>query len=274
MKKFIISMLLVVGVGLIGAGFYFGNQDFDLIISEDLAMEKVQEKIPLTFKKKGITGVVNDLKLEFMDDDSVKIETSFDVEGYGMKGSGDATFKSGIYYEAGEFYLDRIELIDISLVPNKETTKTYNDESSKLKSNLARKWSKLKAKITKPGDQETNGTLDQLKGHLVKRFKTEAMPKLKKFAAEKIQHTIENTPIYSLNGKDYKQSVAALVLKDIFFEKHQVVIVLNPMQGIVTILLYLFGGLLLIGGIVVIFRSPKALNGIAAVGSAGVDLIS
>lgn len=231
-------------IGLIGA-FMFQADDIIVNIPEEKIHIEVAKKVPLEIKKIGFNVTINKIDVQLNENNTFNIEFFYVYDGYGVTGNGGGVLNSGIRYDNGKFYADSAQLSDFTI---------SRDKTVKEKNN------KIKSKISSFLNKHINNS-DDIMNQLEVAFQT-FKPKIKQHISEKLVATINKTVLYDLNGKDIKQSLAALALKDVHFVQDNVVVTLNPIKFISTLGLYLiFGILALLSAIALTFafiKNPSA----------------
>lgn len=233
-KKFnfiyILLAILVAGVA------FFQYSDLSKDITVSFTEEQVQEKINQTplkqISKFGINANIHHLSVDFLETDKVLVDVDFTVNGYSIEAIGKGELKTSILYRDGNFYIHEPEFRDFNLVVQKQKS-----EVEKFKTILTNSFNNLKNKFTK---EEQAGIKD-----LAKSFVDKYKPQIKVMVEEELKRILSEKPIYSLNNKDIKQSIAALILQDIKFTDKEAIAVLKP-TAIFTSPIFIVSGVLFI----------------------------
>jgi hypothetical protein len=240
MKKIaIISSILAVLILLFAI---FGKNEYQINIAEDAAQKAIGAKLPMLIDKNLVKINIGKVEIDFLSSNKVQLDVAYDASIAGVKGSGAALVTSGIRYNNGEFFLNDFSVGDVAyVVAEKEKYEAIKKATNGL-------IGKLKAKVVDPDDLEGNQEFESLK--------TKQIAILKQHILEKINEKIKSTPIYSLNGKDFKQSIASMALKEIIFSEDKVTATLSVSQFLTTALMYLISGIFAIAAVAAFIMLP------------------
>jgi hypothetical protein len=213
-----IYILLSLSLFLVSlAAFLYSNLSKDITIS--FTEEQVQEKIDNTplkqISKFGIKSDINYLAVDFLETNKVLIDVDFTVYGYSVEAIGKGQLKTSVVYRNGDFFIHEPEFRDFNLVVQKQKTKI-----EKMKYILSSSFNRLKNKFS----EEEQSNIRYLANSFVNKYE----PQVKSMIQEEVKHILSEKPIYSLNDKDIKQSIAALILQDIKFTDKEAIAVLKP----------------------------------------------
>ena len=104
-----------------------------------------------------------------------------------------------------------------------------------MKNILSSSFNRLKNKFS---EEEQSDMKD-----LAKSFVDKYKPQVQSMVEEEVRRILAEKPIYSLNDKDIKQSIAALILQDIKFTDKEAIAVLKP-TAIFTSPIFIVSGVL------------------------------
>lgn len=241
--NFIYILLALIVAGL--AAFLYSDLSKDITIS--FTEEQVQEKIDNTSLKQiskfGIKSDIHHLVVDFLETNKVLIDVDFTVQGYSFEAIGKGQLKTSVIYRNGDFFIHEPEFRDFSLVAQKQ-----KNEIEKIKNILNNSFNKFKNKFS---EQEKNDIK-----YLSKSFVDKYKPQVKSMIEEEIRHILSEKPIYSLNDKDIKQSVAALILQDIKFSNKEAIAILKP-TAILKSPIFIISGILFLLLIISFFYYRK-----------------
>lgn len=225
---YILLALVVAGV----AAFLYSDLSKDITIS--FTEEQVQEKIDNTplkqISKFGIKSDIHNLDVDFLETNKVLIDVDFTVYGYSIEAIGKGQLKTSVVYRNGDFFIHEPEFRDFNLVVQKQKT-----EIEKMKNILSNSFNRLKNKFSEEEQSDIKV--------LAKSFADKYKPQVQSMVEEEIRRILAEKPIYSLNDKDIKQSIAALILQDIKFTDKEAIAVLKP-TAIFTSPIFIVSGVL------------------------------
>ena len=213
--NFIYILLSLIVLSL--AAFLYSDLSKNVTIS--FTEEQVQEKINNTplkqISKFGIKSDIQHLAVDFLETNKVLIDVDFIVYGYSVEAIGKGQLKTSVVYRNGNFFIHEPEFKDFNLVVQKQKT-----EIEKIKNILSNSFNRLKNKLS----EEEKIDMKDLAKSFVKKYK----PQVQSMIQEEVKRILSEKPIYSLNDKDIKQSIAALILQDIKFTDKEAIAVLKP----------------------------------------------
>jgi hypothetical protein len=198
--------------------------EIEVRITEDQVAEQIAAELPKTITKGGLEITVNDATVDFLADNAVRITAVADIAGYGMTGRADADMTSSLEYRDGDFFLTSVDFDDLRLTQDPDTEEKLSDATS-----VAR------GLFNRLRDQVEDGEAGA--GAALERVADRAMDRFAPAARESVETMMTNIPVYSLNGKGMKESLAAMALKDLHFEETTAVATLSPAQLVLKILL-------------------------------------
>lgn len=250
MKKLVFYGLAVLAIVVLFFAAVLEDK-FVFNLKEKEVEAKIVEALPQEVKKLGANLKIKKLNTDFLAENKILIKTEFDFEGYGVKGVGEAKFMTSIDYRGGEFYLK-------DPVLNKESYTIKIEEGQSVIANAKQTakgyLNKLKNKLSEKEDEKSKKSFDALV--------VQYAPKVKEFVINNAKLQIQNIPIYSLNDKDVKHSLAALALKDVKFKEQELEVTLSPMMFLGKITLFIVGGILVFfAGIGYIFAFVRGGGG-------------
>jgi hypothetical protein len=226
--------LIAIIIGVFGY-FQYEKLSQDIVIS--FTEDQVQETIDATpikeFSKLGINVNIHHLNIDFLETNEVLIDLDFFVNGFTMEAIGKGQLKTKILYSNGNFYINEPEFKDFSLNVQKQKS---NIEKAKV---ILNKF--FVDKISNKFNEEKKVSFKNLSNSFIEKHKSQ----VKLMIEEKITKVLSETPVYSLNNKDIKQSIVALILQDIKFTDKEAVATLKPTA---------------------IFQSPLFIIGISLIG--------
>ena len=221
-----IAFLLVCALGYV----IFLADDIEVQFTETQVAEQIEAQLPLTFTKAGLEIIVRDADVDFLTENAVRIRADADVSGYGLAGSAIADMTTSITYRDGDFFLTSVAFDDIKFIQDAATEEKLEDGNS-----VARGLFNTMRDAIADGETGVGAALD--------RVADRAMDNIIPIGKDALETVITHIPIYSLNGKDYKQTVAAMALASLTFDDTSVIATLSPAQLVVKILM----GIALVG---------------------------
>lgn len=220
-KKISLALLFVVGAGLLLALLF--APDVTIRFSQEEANAKVMETLPFEKKTAGVTINLNEAAIDFQEDNLVQVTSVARVTGFGVTADVTGAPTTSLRYQDGNFYL-----ADATI----DSFKFDVDTAAQAKINGAKDVARSmfnKFKENHMDDSpEAAAAIDQLKDSTIAKVKTVAI--------ETTNNLIQTVPIYSLNNKDIKHSLAKAALKDVQFTETDVVVTLSPQNLILTLL--------------------------------------
>jgi hypothetical protein len=243
-KIILTAVLLISGCSILG--FLMYAKPITLSFSQEEAQEKINLQLPIINEKANVKGTINDIQISFLETNEVSVTLQMDAEGYGLSGNITGETKTGITYHNGNFFLKDLDLSDLTITPNNDSLEKLDDAKVAAQS----LWNKFKKDVAQT--KEESDAFENLKNR--------AIEKLKPAVTDIVNSTLTTTPVYSLNGKDYKQSLAAAALEDITFTQSNVDVTLDPRNA----LLWILGWCLLIGAFLLLSFGILASGGAGA----------
>lgn len=227
------------------------EKEAQLLVDERLPFTTtVPFKIPFIKEKKAHVNIKN-VVIDFLETEKVSIQSDLIISSEGRLIKGNIKSEAKVVYRSGSFYLHDVNINDINIDKYKVTEKDQKLIQSAI--NIEKKgksailaFNKFIKKEDKGGSLE-NGISEKKIEETLLKIKNSLMLKSKDLFLEKLH----NTPIYKLNGDDYKQNIAKLMLNDIKFNKDSLDITMSVSKLISTVWLYvisaIFGFIFLIG---------------------------
>lgn len=218
------------------------NPSFTFTLTQQEVQSRIAQTLPLRIEKRFTEIVVDTADIQLEENDIV-IDSHLIMNLAGVKATGNARVSSQLRYDNGNFYLANFNVIDYIF---------HTDDESKtrmIKRAADRLVDKVKSKVVDPNDTASAGAFDRVKGEQVEKLKALLIVKLEMMA--------EKTPIYSLNGKDIKQSVAAMAIKQVDFTPGNVTVTLTVATLLKNLLLYAGSLVLAIGLVLTLFLGAR-----------------
>lgn len=238
MVKIISRLCIVLGALIVASAAYLdysGHLKFS--VTEEKAQSVINEHLstsPVRIVKMGVEVVPTEVGIDFLASDSTKakIHVTYNASGYGFTGHGDVTAEAKIHYQTDGVFLRELQIIEHTL--EFDDPEQVDNVKQAVKSLLNTLASKL-------ADQRVQGSSDAV-NTLYEHYR----PKIKDLAAKTTIKMLEAKPIYSLQGKDLKFSLAAMSVKSINTDENSLHVTLSLTQLISTIALYIIGSVLAI----------------------------
>lgn len=254
-KKIALAFLFTLGAGILLTLLF--APDVTIKFSQEEANAKVMETLPFEKQAAGATIKVEEVNIDFKDENLIQVTTTARVTGFGVAADVTGAPTTGLRYENGNFYLAdaTIDSFDFKVdaagqAKIKGATSIAQSMFNKFKENHM------------DDDPEAAAALEGLKDETIAKVKTAAI--------STTNSLIQSIPIYSLNNKDIKHSLAKAALKDVQFTDTHVVAILSPKNLILTLLGWVFIGLAALGMAFGMIRGGgTGLGAAAASGLAG-----
>ena len=220
-KRVLLGLFAILALGLL-ATFLFAK-DFSVEVSETQAQTLFDKEIASgPFQKYGIKLSVNEAKIDFRDDNTMRLDADLTSDALGYKSVIKGQFTSGVRYSVPRIYLNDLKPIELDI----DTSKDEKDELSEIKS-AAQKFLERQRENTQ--NEKAKEHLNNILGETDEDFE--------KTLAKATYRFFESIPIYDLRLAGYKGSLASLALKDIEFREDHAVITLSPSLAVVRILI-------------------------------------
>ncbi len=241
MKKLLLSLaaIVLVFLGLI----VLVKPTFPISITEVEVNEKARSILPISHEKHGIEVVINDLEVDFLDSNHAQIYASAKVEALGRTAIIHFTTTSGVRYEGGDFYLKDVSVQNVLLEKFQTAAATPS------------LWEQARNGFDGEGKRGVDSSERPSRLSLLDRIEADLLDAVRPTAEDALVKAFENFPVYSLNSKDYKHSLAALALDDLAFTENSVEIIMSPGKATLKLLLGALSLLAAAGLTVAIFRS-------------------
>lgn len=243
------SSLLAMSALILLASFFI-DDEYTVEIKQEEAQAKINAILPIKMSKFGIDVSVNTMLMSFQKDNKVLIESDFSASGFGESVDGKGVAVTSVDYVSGDIFLKDPVL--------KSFNSSFNESGSidDKKSVAIGVWNKFKSKVINTEDTHVNKALERIKDSQVAKIKIMLIDTLKK--------KIDETPIYSLNGKDLKHSVAAMALKEIKFHDKYLSVKLSVVKFLSSLAIKILSMFLAICAVISIcFFGPRAMVGAA-----------
>lgn len=288
--KFIGFTLLAI---ICGGSLYLAIEDpiFPVVIEESKAQSIVQEQMPFSktvdvkiplLKDRQADIIVKTIELDFLESGNIQIDAllSIDIDGRSVEGSVDA--EGQVVYRGGEFFLHNVNINKYHLDEYEITEKDQNllTKGKDMVEKGKKHYSRLKGLFKKAEDEGdltpeiTEKSISKIKA-MGDKIKVDLMAKTKTFIINKV----ETTPLYKLNGDDYKQNIAKLMLRDIEVNDNEFTVNMSGGKLVSTIWLYIISFFAALAFIVAIFKSANNRKGgsggggiLAEVGEISLDI--
>lgn len=213
--NFIYIFLALIVIGVATWQYSIISKDITVSITEVQVQETINKTPLKPFSKLGVNVNIHHLNVDFLETDKVLVDSHFLVNGYSIEAIGKGQIKTSIRYENGNFYLREPEFRYFKLIVKKQRS-----AFEELKTVVTDSFTNLKNKF-KPEDK------NKLKD-LAKSFVDKYKPQIKLMVEEELTKILTEKPIYSLNNKDIKHSIAALVIQKIEFTDKEAIGTLKP----------------------------------------------
>ncbi len=250
MKKFFKYLGLALLVIIFGGSLFLALADptIPIEIKESEAQSLIDKKLPFNktvdfkiplMKQKNADIKIDYVKVDFLENGKIKISSLLVIESEGRLINGEAEAEAKIVYSKGAFYLDDVVINEIYVEKYKIT-----DRDRKLLQSGSNLISKGKSAITAfnkfikkedKGGAFENGIPEGKLDEILLKIRKELINKSEKLFIEKL----EETPIYKLNGNDYKQNIAKLMLRDVVVSEDSLEITMSVGKLVSTIWLYI-----------------------------------
>ena len=231
-------LAVIGGLAFLGLGAYgLLGSDIEIEVSEAQARQKFQAALPISYSHSRTEALVEKANFDFQDDGRVRLTAEVDIQGYGFSGVAFADAASGIRYAGGNFYLVDVTLDEVDFRMDDESNQRVAD----VRAVATSIWNMAKDKASEHLPEA---------GDAIERLKGDAVAGLSAKTRGMVEEALRTTPVYSLNGKGLKESLAVLALKDVRFTSDAVVVTLDPGRLIGKIMVVvLIAGLALLSGL-------------------------
>jgi hypothetical protein len=219
--KYLAGLIGLIGVALIA--YLILGKPITVTVPEDKVRTEVAAKLPMVVKKMGITANITQLEIDFLESDEVFVDIAMDLEGFGLSGFATGTATSGLRYDSGDFFLEDLDLDDLSITATKDSASTITKAATTAES----LWNRFKSDKM-DDDPEAAVAIEDLKAKALERM----IPAARDIA----DNALKTTPVYSLNNQDMKMDLAALALVDVRFQAEAVEADLDPRNVILWFL--------------------------------------
>lgn len=244
-------VLFISLITLLGALYLDHSGTFNFSVTEVEAQTAIDNRLkdqPLLVQKFGVKITPTEAKIDFLGSEHAKAKLSvfYKANGYSMTGQGKLKVESSIHYQSGEVFLRDLHVLEHEFTfddPKKI------DEVKQLAKGV------LDALASKLSDRNSDAYQDVLQS-ASERYITQ----IKEQAATKAIAMLESKPVYSLHGKDAKQSLIAMSVKSIRTDENAAHVGLSITQLLSTLTLYMIAGLLaLVAAIGLLFSGRSGL---------------
>lgn len=218
-RKIILGLAIVVGLAI--AGFALFAPNFFITIPEQTVRSEIDTSLPRTETLLGATVVVDQLVVDFRDDNTIHVSAEFSFDGYTLAGTGETDVVSGLRYENGNFYLRDFSLDNLAIELDTES-------SAKAEGYRAIGQSLFDRGVSMLGGEDADSQSQQAARELLESARETGLEKAK----VAINTSLTRIPVYSLNGKDIRYDLAALALEDVTFSDTEATAELNPARAL------------------------------------------